>query len=578
MATNYSLVDTDWTISETGDIRYIGAAHGADGASYATVIQFHRWLQDLADDAVASGDDILDITDSTPSNRQTDNIIELLSPYNIDQTASEHLYDGSIIQAGGDDIWDGFVNYGNSGIDIQVIQNGAVVSNDFWNNTPHVTGSGDPRGLNPLAASGISHRFMLKVRTAGADIDGRRAVGISREFGYTYAEFNVAGTARGNNTLALSNSTDLNNQTARATVATWSTISNVEGYQGIDINNDTVNEYYYSQWNRDTYTINQLYERTKWLTACETSLGGGAGTAATPNGTLYTLDSNIFRGITHKVSGGTPTGTFAATEAVSWATGSGIMVAIDSPTAGTTMWIQLLTGVAPVNTDVITGTSTATLTATGSVSYTPSPEFIGQSTGSAIIGAYGVGIEKLDLAATDSVEALDGVKYSTPNYVTYTVSGLDTGETYVLVGPESGGTFLTTQLSASGAYVGGETTFTVQEAIPSDTPATGTIRIWDAATGTFTRVTYTGWSVSSFTGCSGVPAASDGADVWISYIDVLASGASAQFTSIFSATRPLYVRARDGGTVNSTPIKTFESTSSLGSSGGSITVIKTNDY
>ena len=577
MATNYGLVETDWTISASGDIRYIGAAHGVDAASYATVIQFHRWLQDRADDAVASGDDILDITDSTPSARSTDNIIELLTPFNIDQTSAEHLYDGSVIQNSGDDIWDGFVNYGNTGIDIQIIQNGALVSNDFWNNTPHVTGTDDVRGLNPNATSGISHRFMLKVKTSGADIDGRRVVGISREYGKTNAEFNVAGTARGNNTLALSNSTDLNNQTAEATVGSWSTITNIEGYQGIDINNDAVDEYYFSQFNRDTYSINQLYERTKWIQACESSLGG-TGTSDTPNTTIYGLDGNIFRGITHKIPVDTNTGTFDSVEPISWASGTGQMLAIDSPTAGTVMWIQLLTGVSPTDGQVITGgTSSATVAVNGSaVSYTPSPEFIGQSTGTAIIGAYGIGVEKTDLAAADSVEALNGTKYSTPNYVTYTVSGLENGETYILVGPEDGGAFDTAQLSASGTYTGGETTFVVAEAIPSDTPATGTIRIWDGST--FTRVAYTGWSGSSFTGCSGVPACTTGDDVWISYIDKLATGTSAQFTSIFSSTRPLYVRARDGGTVNSTPIKTFESTSSIGSSGGSITIIKTADY
>ena len=59
------------------------------------------------DDAAASGDDILDITDATASERSTDNIITLKAPYNIDDTAAQHLYDGSIIQAGGDTIYDG---------------------------------------------------------------------------------------------------------------------------------------------------------------------------------------------------------------------------------------------------------------------------------------------------------------------------------------------------------------------------------------------------------------------------------------------------------------------------------------
>ena len=53
-----ALTATDWEVTRsTGDIRYIGGDHDGSGGtpSYATVIEFHRWLQDLADDAVASG-------------------------------------------------------------------------------------------------------------------------------------------------------------------------------------------------------------------------------------------------------------------------------------------------------------------------------------------------------------------------------------------------------------------------------------------------------------------------------------------------------------------------------------------
>ena len=95
------IVQADWSIDNaTGDIRYIGGDHGAS-PTYATVIELHRFLQDLADDASFVGDDELDITVVTPSDRSTDNIITLINGYNIDDNAAEHLYDGSIIQAGG---------------------------------------------------------------------------------------------------------------------------------------------------------------------------------------------------------------------------------------------------------------------------------------------------------------------------------------------------------------------------------------------------------------------------------------------------------------------------------------------
>ena len=81
----------DFSVAVNGDIRYTGTT-----ANY-TVLELHRFLQDLADDASASGGDLVDITSDTPSDRSTDNIITLLGTYNIDDTAAEHLYAGSIL-------------------------------------------------------------------------------------------------------------------------------------------------------------------------------------------------------------------------------------------------------------------------------------------------------------------------------------------------------------------------------------------------------------------------------------------------------------------------------------------------
>jgi hypothetical protein len=307
----------DWTIDRaTGDIRYIGDDH--DGSpSYATVIQLHRWLQGLADDAVASGDDELDITNTNPSARSTDNIITLLNNYNINDVASEHLFDGSIIQDGGDTIYDGVVNFGNASVQIQVLQDGALIADDWWNQSG--------AGLNPDANQGISHRFMVKTRANGVDIDGRRLIGICRTFDNTYSEFKINGTSRGNNVLALTDSDDLNNETAIATVAGWTTITNTEGLRLIDVDNDGTDEEYYSEWNRDSYTINQLYERTKWLSkdpvtedSCTDSGSNFVIDDATITGAAqsFTVGSNamLITKITAnlKIGAGTPTGNIIA--------------------------------------------------------------------------------------------------------------------------------------------------------------------------------------------------------------------------------------------------------------------------
>ena len=553
----------DFTVSIAGDIRYVGAAHGAAGAGYYTVIQFHRWLQDLADNAVASASssDFLDITDNTPSERATDNYVTLINGFNIDQTASEHLYDGSIVQAAGDEIWDGLVVIAAEGMDLQIVQDGAVIASDFWNTIP----SGETKkGLNRDVNNGISHRFLIQVRDAGADIDGRRILGQTREWGYSYSEFKVNGTARGNNVLALTYAADLNNVTASGTVAGWTTITNTtSGYNGIDVDNNSTDEYYYSEWNRAGYTINQFYERMKYLTRTSSAE------------TLYGLNGELFRGITHEVNLTTPrSGTFSAFEKVTWGTGAtageGQMLAINSTTAGTKMWIQLLKGVAPSGSVLITGFgSSATATYSGTLQErTLSFPFCGVSTGSALIGAYGFGVEATDLTSADKVFDLTNTQITPPNYVTFTVTGLISGEDYILVGPADGGLLDLNQFSLQTSLTADNVTAVViGTTIPADTPSSGTIRVEDD-NGVYRRLHYSSWATSTFTIDStdgnedfGTINATSGNDVFISYIDTLADATSEAFQAVkASGTRDLYIRVRDGG---ASPIKTYEATATL---------------
>lgn len=702
-----SFVAADWSLDrQTGNIRYIGDDHTGASPSYSTVIEFHRAIQNFADDAGYTGNDELDITDTTPSERSTDNIVTLINGWNIDDNAAEHIYDGSIVQSGGAVIYDGLKILAPVGTAVQFLQNGAVVADDWWNYSEGGTHDGAANsatltdstkawtvnawvgyrirnttdgsfatitantdttitgvlqggtdndwdasdayvivdGLNSDAANGISHNFMMKVRTGGADTDGRRLIATTREWGRTYLEFKVNGTTRGINVVALAAATDLNNTTSSTTVAGYSTISNITaGYNGIDVNNDTTNEFYYSKWDKDVYTINQFYERMKYLTRDSTS------------STLYGLSGELFRGITHEIvvdNPVTPTN-FSAFEAVSWAGGTGQMLAINDVNAPTKIWIQLLTGVAPTNNQTITGgTSGATADVNVTVTErTISAPFCGASTGSAIIGAYGFGIEAADLTQNDKVFDLDNTQYQAPNFVTFTVSGIVSGEDRVLVTPlgyrfqydtEANGPFVVgetlTFVSPAGTarlaelydngttgfmYIGemltgdvptdnttmtggtssatasvngsvsididlrqmnlngllngaGVTSVVVNGTIPTDTPNTGTIRI-ERADGQYTRHAYTAWSTSTFTiastDFSGNNAA-NGANVFLSYIDKVADATTATFTGVYNADRNLFIRVRDGG---GSPIKTFETTGTLGSSGGSTTAIRTSD-
>src|SRR5574343_1948991 len=210
---------------------------------------------------------------------------------------------------------------------------------------------------------------------------------------------------------------------------------------------------------------------------------------------MFGLNGELFRGITHEINIDTNTGTFSATDNVSWSGVTVRMLAINSPAAGTKMWIQLLTGVAPTDNQVIVGgTSAATCQVNVTVTERAlSFPFCGVSTGSSLIGAYGFGMQALDLSASDKVFDLTNTQRQAPNYVVFNVNGLVSVEDYVLVGPANGSALQTNQFTLNGALtVAAVTSVVVNGSIPADTPSTGTIRI-KRANGAFTRHAYTSW-------------------------------------------------------------------------------------
>lgn len=632
-------IEQDVSTAVNGDIRWTGT--NDPNANY-TVIELHRYLQNLADDAVPSTlDDLHAITDETSSDRSTDNIVTINAPYNIDDTLAQHLYDGSITQADGDTIYAGLVVVGavETGTEIIIIQDNAIVT-DYWTAFP-----------NANAAANILMRTTVKTRAEGANINGQRIICQAREYGDTYAEFSVT-MALGNNTAALFTSADLNNTTLQATVAAYDKIDNTEGYQLLEISGTAPAEPYYSQW-QVTGTgalpaapvINDVYEFAKNIQR--------RGTAETIHG----MGGSLFRGITHEwlydgivgvepatnetyawgafldtgvVTGGpfvvgevitggtslavgrilsvdgtntslvvsTETGTWANGEVltgttstatattsaapVGQATGGGVGVVLAADTATTDkMWIQLIKGSAPSDNSICyeDADHLRVVTVFGAVTArSVSAPFIGASTGSALLGAFGIGLDPTDASASDLFIDLGNNAITPPNNVTFTVGGLISGEDYVLVGPESGGLLNTNQLTLNAGLSGAAvTTIVMSTAIPTDTPkATGTLRI-AGADGTFHKVPYTSYTGATFT----IPSydfsgnvVAIGADVFVAYIDELATGATAQFTSVYLSDLALFIRVRDGGV---TPIKTFETTGTLGNAGGSSTAIRTTD-
>jgi len=625
----------DFNVALNGNITYTGG-----GSTYYTVLELHRFLQDLADDQEASGNDLVDITSTKPSERSTDNIIELIAPYNIDKDASEQLYDGSILQKGGDELFSGIVVVGEveSGTELQIIRNNTIVTS-WWGT-----------GINMDAANNILLRTLIRTRQDGIDIDGKRIRVQAREFNDEYAEFSLT-AGLGNSTAAIFTGDDLNNNTAQATVAAWD-CSNTEGYQMIDLNNGNGDREYYSKWDLGSRTlINDIYEFTKDI--------GRRGAAKT----IHTMNGEYFRGITHQWDYGSEVGTIAEDDILAWGcsfnydgqtanlqvgerldfsvsnaigiliaqddngatgtlyiqvvsgtpadgnvitgytssgdgtvngavndvsavAGTAILLALDDNGTTGTHWVQLLTGGPPVNTlPIYSSTNEGTAALTSAVtSRSRQPEFYGQSTGTSIIGNFGIGHLPGDLSSSDKLFDLTNTLQQPPNNQIFYVYGLVVGEDRVIVAKNDGSDEIDyDQYALSGNHNSPtQTTITVTTAISGETPTSGVIRVEKDSDGTYTYQTYTSWTGSVFTipstDYSGNKAASNLNDVFTGYIDKLAASTTEQFTGVYTSDVSLIVKVRDGGTAgDNEPIKPYKSPATFGSGGGAVTAGRISD-
>lgn len=574
---------TKWQVRSDKSIRYIGGAHGTATANYVTVLELHRWLQDLGDDASMANDDYMDITYLNPSDKKFDTIITLTNGYTLDDAyttkASQYIYGGSIIQGSGgtEAIYDGINVVSNRGVIVNVIQNNTVLTDKFWNNTPN---GESYAGINPDPANGIAMRFIIKVKDSGAMIDNGALLLTTREWGKTFSEFRKPATGRGTNDFPLTFKDDLNNTTSigSMTGSPFSTVSlTTAGYKAIDVNQDSTSEEYYSEWNRGSCTINQFYETMKYKSR------NGETT------TLYGIPGEKFRGITHSVDIGTPTGgtfTQGGATPLSWGSGAtaGTGQILCNDSTDHILYIQLLTGVAPGSAMTVTQGAVSATTASAAVEKPLSAPFCGDSTGSSLVGAYGFALEYADMAVADKFTALDGVTRNPPNNVTFTVNGVQSAW-YVLVGPEDGSGGLNySQLTATAQLTGAAvTSITFTEAAPANTPSTGTLRV-HRADGSYTKIAYSAYNsgTKTFTITSTNFSTNNGhtdKKFFISYIDQTAGATSVSFNTVQSANQTLYVEARYGGTgPNYTDsIKAARTTGSLGSTGGSATVSSVSD-
>lgn len=188
-------IQDDFQISTTGDIR---RQAGASSTVYS-VLALHAWLQDLADDATATGNDLVDILAPNPSrldgprDAAVASRLNLLTSgsivYNLDDTAAQFINFGSIKQDNANVQYSGLKTIGGivAASPIYVVQNGNKLTK-FWSDG-HV-------------------QILVKVKTAGALIDSGNVTAFSRKWGQSYSHFDVNLAAGGETSAALSTALD----------------------------------------------------------------------------------------------------------------------------------------------------------------------------------------------------------------------------------------------------------------------------------------------------------------------------------------------------------------------------------
>ena len=172
-----------------GDIRHIA------GTTVYSALQLHEWLQGLADDAAAAGNDNVSILTANPSKLDGPRsaikpmLLNLLNGFNIDDNAAQYLNFGSIQQDGTNVLYTGVKSIGSplvAASPVYVVQNGAKLTK-YW-----------PDG---------HIQIMVKGKTGGALIDNGDIRVFSRKYGQTYGDFAANLVAGGEQPAAISTAT-----------------------------------------------------------------------------------------------------------------------------------------------------------------------------------------------------------------------------------------------------------------------------------------------------------------------------------------------------------------------------------
>ncbi len=201
---------------------------------------------------------------------------------------------------------------------------------------------------------------------------------------------------------------------------------------------------------------------------------------------------------------------------------------------------------------------------------------LGTFAGGTFFGARGIWVENYDADDAKSFQLIDAlnVTQAPPNVVTVKVTSLVSGDrvgVFELTG--AGGDINRAKYSCAAGNDAGDAALVLAEAIESDTPSAGYVRV-RLANGTEDLYEYASWAGSSFNLAPGVTLARTyalGDDVYVPLIDDEAGGAEIGNALIYSANIPVLVRVRRYG------ILPFEVEGTVTATGLTVAAIRTED-
>ena len=192
-------INTDFSIATNGDLRQAAAFVPGTSARYST-LELHQWLQDLADDAAATGDDDVSILKANPSelagkrNAVRPMALTLLNSLNLNDATSQWFKFGSVEQNTQNQLYTGLKVLGSlvASSPIYIYQNGAKLTK-YW-----------------ADADASNFQILVKAKATSGDTTLKNIAVFSRKYGQTYSHFDVDLSPGGEQVAALSTALDSN--------------------------------------------------------------------------------------------------------------------------------------------------------------------------------------------------------------------------------------------------------------------------------------------------------------------------------------------------------------------------------